>query len=270
MKPITAILIGLTLSAKALPETATDWARLAQNPMADIIRLPVENRFDLDYGHKEQVKYTMDYKPSMVSQVSENWNVVNRFEMPVIYQPGTVPGENDSFGLGDTTYQSFCGPSGDRSFYWGIGPTFQIPTATDNQLGTRKWSAGAGGTGTLVMGPITAGLSANHLWSFAGNSDRPDVNQTTLEYYFYANISRGWWIGTSPVNTANWEAPQDQIWNIPLGGGIGKVVMNSRQPIHLKLEAYRNSELTAVGSEWSIFFEVEFLLTTDLLFKTDR
>ena len=245
----------------------TDWAVRAQNPMADIIKLPIDNIFDFGYGHKEQVKYAFAYKPSMVSELSEKWNLVNRLDIQFIYQPGTVPGEKDSFGFGDTTYESFIGPSGEHTFYWGLGPAFQIPTATDNQLGSKKWSAGLAGTGTLVKGPIVAGVRANHLWSFAGDSGRPDVNLSTIEYYLYAHLGHGWWIGTSPINTANWEAAQDEIWTIPVGGGFGKVVMIGRHPINLKLEAYSFADAPSNAAEWSLILGVDLLFTEASLFK---
>ena len=261
-------LLGLLLCCAVAAEEPSDWAKIAQNPMADIIKMPIENHFDFGYGHKDQVRYRMQYKPSMVSGLSEHWNMVNRLDIPFVYQPGTVPGEKDSFGFGDTTYESFYGPAGERVFYWGFGPAFQIPTATDNQLGNKKWSAGIGGTGTLVKGPLVAGVRANHLWSFAGDKNRPDVNLTTIEYYLYANLGNGWWIGTSPVNTVDWEA--DEAWTIPLGGGFGKVITNGRRPVSLSLEAYTDPEAPQYEADWSLMLNIEFLFTPDSLLKQSR
>ncbi|VGO17874.1 hypothetical protein PDESU_06476 [Pontiella desulfatans] len=262
----------LGLSALVLPGTPwaagpSDWARVAQNPMADAMKLPIESQFEPGYGNKEQLKYSLLYHPSMVSQVNEDWIVANRLNLPFIYQPGREAGEKDSFGLGDTTYESFMGPVGERSLYWGVGPAFQLPTATDPQLGTRKWSAGLAATATLVKGPIVAGIRANHLWSFAGKDDRPDVNLSTIEYFLYANLGKGWWVGTSPVNTANWEAASGETWTIPLGGGIGKVVIPNRIPVNLKLEAYSYTEAPAGSADWSLMLTCEFLYTAESFFK---
>lgn len=248
----------------------TDRAKMAQNPMADVIKMEFNNSFNQGYGHKDQTEYALTYKPSMVSALSEQWNIVNLIDVSFLYQPGRVPGEKDSFGIGDTTYESFIGPSGEHTFYWGIGPSLQIPTATDNQLGTRKWSAGLGGTGTIVKGPIVAGVRANHLWSFAGDDDRADVNLSTIEYFLYANLGDGWWIGTSPVNTANWEADQNEIWTIPVGGGFGKMFMSGDQPINLKLEAYSFLEAPAYEADWSIMLGIQLLLPEEVLFMSGK
>ncbi len=235
--------------------------------MADTLKLPVENHFNAGYGHKDAVQYVLNLKPSMPSDLSEEWILINRLDVPFLYQPGRVPGEKDSLGLGDTTYESFLGPSSERTVYWGIGPAFQIPTATDNQIGTRKWSAGLSGTGSMVKGPAVAGVRANHLWSFAGKNDRPDVNRSTIEYFAYCNLGDGWWLGTSPVNTADWEAEQSEVWTIPIGGGLGKTTMKGRMPIQYSVEAYHYLESPAHAADWSAVFKVQFLLPEESLFK---
>lgn len=256
----------ILIASSAIADESTYWAKTAQNPMADIMKLPIENRFDTGFGDKEALNYRLSFQPSMVSEISSHWNIVNRFDIPFMYQPGRTSGEKDSWGLGDITYESFYGPSNARNFFWGLGPAVQIPTATDPQLGTRKWSAGMAGTASIVKGPVVAGARINQLWSFAGKSDRPDVNRMAFEYFLYANLGSGWWIGTSPANIANWDADSDQIWTIPIGGGIGKLI-STRTPLNIKLEAYRYAEAPAVYGDWSIMFALEYLIPVNSLFK---
>ncbi len=265
MKFIHALLCCLAATGPVQAKEPADWAGMAQNPLADVMKLSVDNRFD--QGNTGRTKYTLGLQPSFVSNFSKHWKMVNRLDLPIIYQPGIAPGENDSFGLGDTTYESFYAPVGQQIFHWGAGPAFQVPTATDNPLGTKKWSAGLAGAGLLAKGPLVAGLRANHLWSFAGKSDRPDVNLSTIEYFAYLNLGRGWWLGTDPVNTANWEAPQEERWTVPVGGGFGKVVMRGRQPVNLKLEAYSFVEAPSTGPDWTVLFGIQLLFPDNLLFK---
>ena len=257
----------LQISASMASGEASDWAKNAQNLMADMLKLPVENHFDFGSGHKNATTYRLNLQPSMPSDFSDDWILINRLDIPFLYQPGRIPGEKDSFGLGDTTYESFLGPSGERAVYWGIGPAFQIPTATDNQLGSKKWSAGLSGTGNLVKAPVVACIRANHLWSFAGKDDRPDVNLSTLEYFAYFNFGKGWSIGTSPVNTANWEAASSDIWTLPVGGGIGKIIMSGQMPINLKLEAYHYLESPSNTADWTAILSIELLLPQEIFFK---
>jgi hypothetical protein len=263
-----SICAGLAvLCGTAQAAVQTGWEHVAQNPLADVMKLSVDNRFEQGYGHADRTKYVLGLRPSFVSALSEEWKMVNRLALPIIYQPASTPGENVAFGLGDTTYESFYAPTGQRTFQWGAGPTFRIPTATDNPLGSRKWSAGLAGTGLFEIGPVVAGLRANHLWSFAGKSDRPDVNLSSIEYFAYLNLGDGWWLGTDPVNTANWEAPQDERWTVPVGGGIGRVIMRGRQPVNLSLEAYTYAESNSMGPDWTVQLGIQLLFPEELLFR---
>ncbi|MEI6890761.1 MAG: hypothetical protein V5783_01200 [Pontiella sp.] len=253
-------------AASALADEKTYWAQTAQNPMADLMKLSIRNSYDFNAGKKEAVNFRVAFQPSMVSEISTGWNLVNRLDIPFLYQPGRITGEKDSFGLGDITYESWFGPSSGQPFFWGLGPVVQIPTATDNQIGTKKWSAGLTANTTVVRGPIVAGIRANHLWSFAGPDHREKVNRTTIEYYCYANLGNGWWIGTAPINTANWEASSNNIWTIPLGGGFGKLI-GKRRPINLKFEAYSYAESPNGEADWSLMLGVDFLIPENSLFK---
>ena len=255
---------ALTLSVQA--DELTHWAKQAQTPFADLIKFPIATRFDFDYGHKDAVNYATALQPSMVSDLSKDWNMVNRIDLPFKYQPGRTDGEKDSFGMGDITYEHLFTPSNLRKFDIGMGYTLQIPTATDNQIGTKKWSAGLAAAVNLEAGAFLAGARANHLWSFAGKDRRADVNRTLIEYWLYANLGNGWWVGTSPVNTANWEAPSDEIWTIPVGGGFGKV-FDGTLPLNFKLEAYSYSEIPNDLADWSVLFTIEYLIPENALFK---
>ncbi|MDF7798433.1 hypothetical protein P4C99_03115 [Pontiellaceae bacterium B1224] len=262
----TLAVLSLLAVAPAMADEQTYWAEQNQNTFADLIKLPVVNQFDTDYGHKAAVKYTLAFQPSMVSEFSKGWNIVNRLNVPFIYQPGRTQGEKDSHGLGNIVYESFIGPSNGRNVFWGIGPTFQIPTQTDKHLGSTKWSAGIAGAVSFVKGPIVAGARINQLWSFAGSNASGDMNQTTIEYFVYANLGSGWWIGTSPINVANWESSSDERWTIPLGGGFGKVV-GKRLPVNLKLEAYSYAEAPPGAGDWTVLLGVDFLIPESSLFK---
>lgn len=64
---------------------------------------------------------------------------------------------------------------------WGAGPVFFLPTATDDLLGAEKWGAGPTAVVLKQEKGWTYGMLANHIWSFAGESGRQDVNATFLQ-----------------------------------------------------------------------------------------
>jgi hypothetical protein len=42
--------------------------------------------------------------------------------------------------------------------------------------------------------------------------------------------------------SANWTAPSDNRWTIPLGGGFGRIVKWGKQPLDLSMQAVYNVE----------------------------
>ena len=51
-------------------------------------------------------------------------------------------------------------------------------------------------------------------------------------------LPKGWYLTTSPVITANWEADSDNRWTLPIGGGIGRVFKIGKQPINAQVTYY--------------------------------
>ena len=112
--------------------------------------------------------------------------------MPVIDQDEVVPGTGRSSA--SATPRRACSSRRRQptagGLIWGVGPAFLWPTATDDELGTGKWGVGPTGVGLLQKGPWTYGMLANHIWSFAGDDDRADVNSTFLQPFFAYNTKR--------------------------------------------------------------------------------
>ncbi len=106
--------------------------------------------------------------------LTEDWNLVSRTIMPVLWQNDVAPGVKDRSGLGDTTQSLFFSPKAPTSggLTWGAGPVFLLPTATDDLLGGDKWGAGPTAVALTQRGPWTVGVLANHIWSFVGDDNR--------------------------------------------------------------------------------------------------
>ena len=73
---------------------------------------------------------------------------------------------------------------------WGVGPAFQIPTATDN-IANNQWLAGVTGVALRQSGPWTVGALANHLWSVSGNDKFGDVSATFLQPFVRLHDAQG-------------------------------------------------------------------------------
>jgi hypothetical protein len=280
---ITATLLVATTAARA--QQGDDLREAAQNPIADLISVPFQNDTNFDIGHTDNTQNILNIQPVYPTHLGPNWNLISRPILPVVYQPpflsgaelraaeqlfGPEIGETE-FGLGDLTTEFFFSPrkpirlGSDASLVWGLGPVFQFPTATDELLGTEKWSAGADFVVFLSDKRlhITTGFLILNLWSFAGDEDRANVNAMTFEPFLNYNLPKGCYLVTSPIITANWEADEDNRWTVPVGGGFGCIFKIGHQPINANLQAYYNAVTPDdVGANWQLRTTWTFLFPT--------
>jgi hypothetical protein len=161
-------------------------------------------------------------------------------------------------GLGDINHSAYFSPAGSGPVIWGVGPSLTIPTATSDNIGTEKWSAGPAAVALAQPGPWVVGSLVRQLWSFAGDGDQ-DVSQLLIQPFVNYNMDDGWYLVSSPVVTANWEADDDNTWTVPVGGGFGKIFRIGNQPINAQVQGFYNVERPQYGPEWIMRFQLQFL-----------
>jgi hypothetical protein len=85
------------------------------------------------------------------------------------------------------------------------------------------------------------------------------VNQTLVQPFVNYNLPDGWYLTSAPIITANWSAPSSQRWNVPIGGGGGKIFKIGGQPMNASLQAFHYVEGPSGGPDWAVRFQVQFL-----------
>lgn len=236
---IVALLIVSTQNVSANEDAQsnqTSDADLAQeltNPVADIISIPVQMNYDGNYGPTDDGwKLQTNIQPVIPFSINDDWNIISRTILPVTYQEDIFEGAGSQFGLGDTTLSMFFSPKkpSSRGITWGVGPVFFLPTATDSKLGTEKWGAGPSGLALTIKGPWTVGLLANHIWSFAGDSDRDDVSLSFIQPFVSYSLKSAWTFSLTSENTYNWET---ENWSVPINLTVAKLVRIGKLPVSL-------------------------------------
>ncbi len=262
------LLFASQLSAqeeKKKTEGGEDLAAKTQNPVGAMYSLPF--KFTFDYGAENGEATFLNIQPVIPVTIGD-WNLINRVIMPLIHTPGLVTGTPEipnpvqgdgATGLGDINYSVFLSPADPGKIIWGVGPSLMMNTATDDQLGSGKWSAGPTAVVLIQPKPWTIGLLGRQLWSFAGNSDRASVNQLLLEPFINYNLDNGWYLITDMILTANWQAESGNRWTIPLGGGVGKMFAIGSQKMNTKLEAYYNVQKPDGAPDWTMSWTIQFL-----------
>ena len=234
-------------------------AKAAQNPVADLISLPLQNNTNFNFGPREKTQNILNIQPVWPFSLSEEWNLITRTIVPVISQPALFRGDDRENGLGDTTFTAFFSPAEPGKWIWGAGPVLLLPTATDDKLGTDKWGAGPSAVVLTSDGPWLYGALFSQLWSFAGDNDRDDVNQSLVQPFVNYNLPDGWYLVSSPIITANWEADSSDTWTVPVGGGFGKIFRIGRQPVNAQMQAFYNVETPDNGADWQLRLQWQFL-----------
>jgi hypothetical protein len=258
-----AILIGIgALGPAVLPvraQQSSDIAKQAQNPIANLISVPIENDFNPQTGINKADSYVMELKPVIPFHLSDSWTLITRTIIPVIQVPDLAPGVAGTTGLGDANVSLFLSPAKAGPIIWGAGPIISFPTATQDILGTKKLSVGPTVVVLRSQGHWLYGTLVNNLMSVAGPSSRANVNQMLMQPFVNYNLRHGWYLTSSPIITANWEVTSKNRWTVPVGGGVGRIVHFGKQPVNIYTQFFRNVERPDGVTSWSARLQVQFL-----------
>jgi hypothetical protein len=246
-------------AASAEEAQAEALQKAVQNPVASLISVPLQNNANLSYGSFNRTQDVLEIEPVIPIKLSDNWNLIARIIQPLVWQPYPNQNTGGEYGLGDMNPSFFLSPAKPGKLIWGAGPAFVIPTATGTILGQGKLSLGP--SVVLLTQPPhwTLGLLINNVWSVAGSGGRPPVNQMLLQYFINYNLKKHWYLQMAPIITANWRATSGNIWTVPVGGGIGKIMKLGFQPINWQLEFYGNAVYPTGGSSWTFRGQIAFL-----------
>jgi hypothetical protein len=258
-----AVMLAALPAIAAEEDSDTQLAKQTQNPVADLISIPIQSNFNFNYGpDRDKSQIVNNIQPVVPINLNKEWNLITRSILPVIYTE--FPAYQT--GLGNLQFTGFLSPAKPGKFIWGAGPVFQLPTNTSTNLGSNLWSVGPSAVGLVMDGPWVIGLLAQNIWSFAGpgGRDNPSVNQFLAQAFINYNLPRGWYLTSSPIITADWKQAGSDQWTVPLGAGVGKIFKVGKFPFNAQLSAYYNVVRPSIGPDWSIRAQIALLLPKNL------
>lgn len=273
LAPVLGLVLGLgsigSVSAQAEGDSPTEvgsdlrLARKAENPVSDIIRVPIVNATLFGIGPNNQVGNALFIAPIVPILFRSDWSIVTRTSFPIVTVPNVAAGSGHTTGLGDITLEAlghklFRIPK-KRLFDLALGPIVGFPSATDQALGSGKYNLGP----KLITGVTAKGVVAlvlvRNFWSVGGDQSRADVNEFLLQYIFFYNFPKLWYLAMEPIITADWNAPRDNRWTVPVGAGVGKFFRIRRLPMTIRLQGFYNVVRPAFGAKWQLQFAWVFL-----------
>ena len=246
-----------TGGASEQQDQTSELAKKTQNPVADLTIMPLQYNIDYGIGPAGASQQTLKFMPVIPFSLGPDWNLITRTIIPWIDAESPVEGGEDKSGLGDIQQSFFFTPKKPvGGWILGAGPIIQYQSATDDALGSEKWGAGPSVIALQQKNGWTIGTLANHVWSFAGNDDRANVNMTFLQP-FLAKTTKSY--TTYSINTESLYDWENSQWTVPINVSIGQMFKIGKQPISLELGYRYYAEKPEGGPDWGLRVFVKFL-----------
>src|ERR1700750_3430910 len=67
--------------------SAEELAKLAQNPVGNLISVPFQNNTNLNFGPEKGTQNILNIQPVIPISVNKDWNIITRTILPVISMP---------------------------------------------------------------------------------------------------------------------------------------------------------------------------------------
>lgn len=254
---LTLAFISATVCNVAMAQDSA--AAQANNPLANMTAFNIQDYY---IGELTEVDESANQlwaryaKPFSVSDT--NWLL--RASLPINTYP-VGPGGDKKTGIGDfNAFAAYLIDTGSPAVSFGIGPQLSVPTATKDELGSEKWSAGFA---NVLFNAESAKFQYGYLltWqhSFAGNDDRDTVNIAAFQPFAMYQLGGGLYLRSVPIWVYNFE---NDSYSVPLSLGIGKVFKKGKTVYNMYIEPQFSVADKGPGQpEWQIFmgFNMQFL-----------
>ena len=87
-----------------------DLAKALANPLASLISVPFQFNYNQGFGTADGDQLLLNIQPIIPISLNDEWNLITRTIIPVIYQHDRVGFSGTQFGLGDTTASLWFSP----------------------------------------------------------------------------------------------------------------------------------------------------------------
>ena len=240
-------------------------AKKLQNPVASLISVPIQNNWDFGIGPAHAMQYTANIQPVIPISISDDWNLIIRTIVPVIYQeaigqqsgcaPASVREKPFRPGRHHAKFFLFAkGPGGRLDS--GRGAGWLLSHGDRQPLGAGQWGAGPTIVALQQKHGFTYGILANHIWSFTGQQGRGEINATFLQPFVSYTTKTYTTFSINTETTYNWATEESTA---PMNFMVQQLVKIGKQPIAFQLGYRYYVEKPDGGPDWGLRFAITFL-----------
>jgi len=230
----------------------------ANNPLANFTAFNLHNYVigELTDTDRNANQFWMRYaSPFALGQT--HW--LMRASLPINTYPAP-PGLEAKTGLGDlNVFAAYLFDTGNPALSVGLGPQITVPTATNDALGSGKWSAGLVHTLFDASSKIFQyGYLLSWQASFAGADDRDKVNIGGFQPFMFYQLGGGTYLRSSAVMSYDFH---HSTYSVPIGFGIGQVIPTPKTVFNAFIEPQISVADKGAGwPKWQVFlgFNMQF------------
>lgn len=173
------------------------------------------------------------------------------------------PGTEAATGINDLLSAFLFSKKSDHHgpHHFGFGFATQLPTGTGDTLSSGKYSLGPAVDYEYQKGRFFMAIVALQLWSFAGDSDRKDVNMMMIKPMITYDLNEKWKAVYMPYGiSVYWDKPSSQRVYFPLGGGVQRQFNIGSRASAFSVQLFKNVLRPDKGAEhdFRLMFEVNF------------
>ena len=248
---------AVTQGGAAAP-SADEIAKSLANPNTPLATLNLKlqyRTFDGDLpGAGDESGTGMLFQPAFPFPLDNGDTLFFRPAFPIQLDQPVYEGTGDDYdsvsGLGDIAFDLAYGSTNkETGLLWAAGMIASIPTATEDELGFDRWTAGP----EFLIGKLSAkgviGALTTYQTDFAGSGDL-DISTFTFNVLAIYLPGGGWNVGSVPIIVFDEENDQ---WTVPLNAQVGKTVILGGRPWKIGVELnYYVEQADAFGPEWMV------------------
>lgn len=256
---ITILAALVWMACQAFAQEPDSAAAQANNPLANMTAFNIQDYYigELTESDDSANQFWLRYATPF-SVAHTNW--ILRASLPLNTFPTPPDGDKET-GLGDfNVFAAYLMDTGNPAVSFGFGPQLTLPTATEDELGSEKWSAGFANVLFNASSPkFQYGYLLTWQASFAGDDDRASVNVGALQPFAFYQLGHGTYLRAAPIWSYNF---QNDDYSVPLGVGIGQVLKKGNTVFNMFAEPQFSVADRGPGQpEWQIFlgFNMQFL-----------
>jgi len=256
--------LALGVATPAYPQASAPH-QISSNELAKEVANPVTSLWSIQFQFNnfalESDKWAEDllFQPVLPVSLTKDLNLITRPVIPlyVSVPHPTATGESKrTTAFGDMILAEVVSPAHSGPWLLGAGPSFIFPTAHSDFTGDGKWQLGP----AVVVGYLTdkflVGAFAQQWWSYAGESDRRATSHINIQPFARLFLGEGWSVGYSGNVLADWKARDDDVWTVPIGVGISKIVKFGRLPVNLQIAGQYIPVRPQGGPEWNVQVQI--------------